>query len=251
MRQTLKRTLPKRFWKSETVHEVPGGWEIRLDDKPLRTPAKAPLVVPTGALARAIAGEWAAQTRHVDPETMPLTRMANSAIDKVAPNRAAVVEMLAEYGANDLLCYRAEHPQALHAREAAAWDPWLDWARKRLGADLVATRGIVPVDQPPEALAALRAPFEGLDPFALAAFHDLVTISGSLVLALAALAGEIDADELWRLSRIDEDWQEGQWGTDSEAAAGAAKKEAALRAAVRALELLGRRGNSGSPRPAD
>lgn len=242
MRNTLKRTLPKRFWQQETVHEVPGGWEVRLDGKPIRTPAKAALTLPTKALAEALAAEWAAQERHVDPETMPLTRMANSAIDKVAPNRQAVVEMLADYGANDLLCYRAEHPQALHAREAEAWDPWLDWAREALGADLATTRGIVPIDQDAAALAALRRPVEALDPFALAAFHDLVSISGSLVLALAALAGALDTDELWRISRIDEDWQEAQWGQDTEAAEGAEKKRAALDAAIRALELMGKRG---------
>ncbi|MBD3764730.1 MAG: ATPase [Rhodobacterales bacterium] len=229
---------PRRFWTAAEAGPAEGGFAVHLDGRPVRTPAKRPLVVPSAALARAMADEWQAQDKLVRPETMPLTRAANSALDKVAPQRAAVIAELAGYGATDLLCYRAEAPAALAARQAAGWDPWLDWAVTDLGAGLRVTRGVVPVDQPAAALAALRAPLEAACDFSLAGLHDVVAISGSLVLALAVRAGRLTGDQAFALSRIDETFQIEQWGHDDEAEAAEAARRAGLLQAERFLSLL-------------
>lgn len=214
----------KRFWKAARAEAAAGGFAVRLDDRPLRTPAKAALVVPTRAMAEAIAAEWDAQEGRVDPRTMPVTRSANAAIDKVATQREEVVELVAAYGGSDLLCYRAAGPQALAARQAAAWDPMLRWAAEALAAPLSVTVGVVPVAQPEPSLAAFRARVAALTEFELAALHDLVGLSGSLVLGLAAAAELAGPEEIWALSRIDEAWQAEQWGEDAEAEAVAARK---------------------------
>jgi len=229
---------PKRFWKAATAEAAPGGWEVRLDGRPLRTPAKAPLMLPTAALARAIAAEWNAQGATVDPAAMPLTRAANSAIDKVTPGREEVVAMLAAYGETDLLCHRAEAPEGLVRRQAEAWDPLLAWAAEALSAPLIPTVGVIGVPQPPESLARLRAAVDALDPYELTAFHDLVALSGSLVLALAALRGQAPAEALWQASRVDEGWQEELWGADEEAARAAELKRRDFLQAMRFLGLL-------------
>ncbi len=229
----------RRFWTTESVVPAPGGYTVHLDARPVRTPLKAPLVVPTLALAEAVAAEWKAQEGKVKPETMPFTRTANSAIDKVAPQQAEVVAMLAAYGASDLLCYRAEGPADLTARQALAWDPVLVWAAEALGAPLFVTAGVIPVDQPSESLARLHRQVGMLTPFQLAAFHDLVAISGSLILALAVMHGRLTAEAAWTLSRIDEDWQIALWGEDEEAADVAAQKRAAFLQADRFFRLVG------------
>ncbi|MBC2836987.1 ATP12 family protein [Paragemmobacter straminiformis] len=208
----------KRFWKEAAVESVGPGYTVRLDGRPVKTPAKTPLVVPTLALAEAIAAEWDAQQGAVRPETMPFTRAANSALDKVTPQFDAVVDMLAAYGGTDLLCYRATGPEALVARQAAAWDPLLDWSATALGAPLRAVAGVMHIAQAPASLDALRQPVADMTPFQLAAFHDLVAISGSLVLALAVIRGRLPCEAAWELSRIDENWQIEQWGDDEEAA---------------------------------
>lgn len=224
---------PKRFWKEAGVEAAEGGFAVRLDRRAVKTPAKAGLVVPTRALAEAIAGEWDAQAGVVRPETMPVTRAANSAIDKVMPQLDEVRALIAAYGGSDLLCYRAEGPEALAARQAAGWDPLLDWSAAALSAPLVATVGVVHVAQPPDSLERLAARVGRFTPFELAAVHDLVALSGSLVLGLAVCEGRLDADAAWTLSRIDEDWQAELWGRDAEAADAAALKHAAfLRAAA-------------------
>ena len=228
---------PKRFWKQAGVDPVTGGFAVRLDGRPVKTPAKAPLVVPTRALAEAMAAEWDAQTGTVRPQTMPLTRTANSAIDKLALHQPEVVSLLADYGDADLLCYRAEKPPALADRQAQAWDPILDWAAQALGARLAAARGVIHIPQDPQALAALTAEVAALDRFRLAAFHDLVAIPGSLVLALAVTRGRLDPETAWALSRIDEDWQIAEWGADEEATEAAALKRAAFLDAHRFFEL--------------
>lgn len=229
----------RRFWTHATAVPAPGGFTVHLDDRPVRTPLKAPLVLPTLALAEAVAAEWRAQEGKVNPETMPFTRTANSAIDKVAPQFEAVAAMLAEYGGSDLLCYRAEGPEDLVARQAAAWDPILVWALERIGADLVVTTGVIHVAQPPESLIALHRKVGEMTPFQLSAFHDLVALSGSLVLALAVTEGQVTAEEAWALSRTDEDWQISLWGEDEEAAAAAAIKHAAFLQADRFYGLCG------------
>ena len=229
----------RRFWTAASAVPVEGGFSVHLDARPVRTPLKAPLVLPTLALAEAVAAEWQAQNGKVDPETMPFTRTANSAIDKVAPQFGAVAEMLAEYGGSDLLCYRAEGPVDLVTRQEQGWDPLLDWSRDALAAPLVTAVGVMHVEQPADSLAALRRQVDQLTPFQLAAFHDLVAISGSLVLALGVTQGRLSAEAAWDLSRIDEDWQISLWGEDEEAAEVAARKRAAFLQADRFYQLCG------------
>lgn len=218
----------KRFWKEATVHEDAAGFGVKLDGRAVKTPAKTALNVPSRAMAEAIAAEWDAQEGKVDPFTMPVTRSANAAIDKVRTQAAEVAELIAAYGETDLLCYRAETPEALVARQAAAWNPWLDWAETRFGARLDATRGVIPVAQPEPALQALAARVALCDEWELAALHDLVSITGSLVLGLAVAEGALSAAEAWEISRIDEHWQIEQWGEDEEASEQAALKKQAL-----------------------
>ncbi|HAW48415.1 MAG TPA: ATPase [Roseovarius sp.] len=215
----------KRFWNAAEVVEAGGGFGVRLDGRAVRTPAKAELVVPTQALAREIAAEWDAQEGEIVPATMPLTRATNAAIDRVAREQAAVAAMLAEYGSSDLLCYRAESPAELVARQAEAWDPLLDWAESVFSARLRTTSGVMHVTQDAAALERLHAEVRLLDIWALTAFHDLVCLSGSLVVGLAALRDQAPLETLWRASRIDESWQQEQWGSDEEAEAVARKKE--------------------------
>lgn len=229
----------KRFWKEATVEAVEGGWTVRLDGRPVKTPAKAPLVLPTRAMAKAVAAEWDAQTGEVRPDTMPCTRAANSAIDKVAPQFVEVVKIVAAYGGTDLLCYRATGPDALIARQAGAWDPMLDWAETVLGARLVATAGVMHIPQDAAVLQRLDARVAALSPFALAAFHDLVALSGSLILALAVTEGRLDPETAWQLSRIDEEWQIEQWGEDEEAAALTETRHQAFLQAARFFALCG------------
>lgn len=214
----------KRFWKEVTAVETEDGYTVLLDSRPVRTPAKAALLLPSRAMAEAIAAEWDAVEDAVDPRVMPVTRRANAAIDKVAVQFDEVARLIAEYGGSDLLCYRAEGPEALAAAQASAWDPWLDWASDTYGARLIVTRGVVPVIQPPDCLSRLAAEVRATSPFQLTALYDLVGLSGSLILGLAATRDEFDTDSLWTLSRLDENWQIAQWGEDEEASANAARK---------------------------
>jgi chaperone required for assembly of F1-ATPase len=214
----------KRFWTDVSVAEDGTGWQVFLDTRPVRTPAKAPLSLPSAAMAEAVAAEWAAQDKVIDPRTMPVTRSANSAIDRVTPQKAEVAAMLAAYGETDLLCHRAEGPDRLVALQAEGWDPLLDWADATFGARLHTTAGILPVAQDGMALKRLSDAVSGLDAFRLTALHDLVALSGSLVLGLAVAHGRLDAPTGWRLSRIDEAWQIAQWGEDEEAVEAAAFK---------------------------
>jgi chaperone required for assembly of F1-ATPase len=229
----------RRFWTTAQTVPTEGGFAVHLDARPVRTPRKAPLTLPTAALAEAVAAEWQAQGEKVDPTTMPFTRTANSAIDTVAAQFDVIAQMVADYGGTDLLCYRAVDPDDLIEVQAKAWDPLLDWAATNLGARLRTTSGIVHVAQPPESLSVLNGLVRALTPFQLAAFHDLVSISGSLILALAVQRGRIAADEGWKLSRIDEDWQISLWGEDEEAAEAAQAKHAAFLQADRFYRLCG------------
>lgn len=199
-------------------------WHVLLDGRPVRTPAKAAMDLPTEKMAQAIAKEWAAQTDVIDPLSMPVTRSANSAIDRVAPQKAEVADMLAAYAETDLLCHRADGPDRLRQQQAVEWDPLLDWADVEFGARLYPTYGILPVAQPEQALARLSKTVHAIDSFRLTALHDLVSLSGSLILGLAVARGRLDISEAWRISRIDEAWQIAQWGEDEEAADVAAHK---------------------------
>jgi chaperone required for assembly of F1-ATPase len=175
-----------------------------------------------------VAAEWDAQDGEVKPLTMPATRSANSAVERVAPQHAEVAEMLASYGETDLLCYRAERPADLTQRQAKGWDPLLAWAEAQYGTRLIVTSGVLPVAQPPEAVVRLARVVADIPPFPMTALHDLVTLTGSLILGLAVAEGRLFPKEAWDLSRIDETWQIEQWGDDEEAAEAAAAKEAQL-----------------------
>lgn len=229
----------KRFWKQATATETEGGYTVQLDGRPVKTPAKTLLVVPTLAMAQAIAAEWEAQTGAVKPETMPFTRSANSALDKIIPQFQDVADILAAYGGTDLLCYRATGPEALVARQAATWDPLLDWSAAELGAPLRATAGVMHIAQDDRSLQNLRALVMTLSPFQLAGFHDLVAISGSLVLGFAVTRGRLAPQAAWEASRIDEAWQTEQWGEDEEAAASEAVRHADFLQAARFYALCG------------
>lgn len=227
----------KRFWKEACVVEADQGHTVELDGRSVKTPAKRKLVVPTHAMAQAIAEEWDAQEGEIDPGQMPVTRSANAAIDKVALQHAEVAQMLADYADSDLLCYRAESPAELIMRQAEAWDPLLEWADDQFGARLIPVSGVMYQPQSPKALEVLARQPHGMDNFTLTAFHDLVGLSGSFVIGLAAMHDMREAKALWRLSRVDEQWQEDLWGRDEEASAVAARKESEFLHAKRFLNL--------------
>ncbi|MEP1964967.1 ATP12 family chaperone protein [Tateyamaria sp.] len=207
----------KRFWTDTTTEQGAAGWTVHLDGRVLKTPAKVTLTLPTGALAQAVAAEWDAQDGDIDPSSMPFTRSANAAIDKVAIQHGEVADMLAAYGDADLLCYRADAPAELVERQNAMWNPYLEWAAEILMARLHPRTGVIHESQDSVALAELSKRVHALTEFELAAFHDLVSLSGSLILGFAAAQDLHPAPTIWAASRVDEMWQEEQWGEDEEA----------------------------------
>lgn len=228
----------KRFWKEARATRQDGGWGIALDGRAVRTPARAPLLVASEALATAIADEWAAQGETIDPAAMPLTGLANAAVDLAAPDPAAFAEPIAAYAASDLLCYRDDRDTALQVEQAAAWNPLLAWAEARHGIEFTLAQGVLPVDQPAATVATLTGAVRALDPFRLAALAPLVTIGGSLVAGLALTEGAFDAAALWEAVSLDELYQERRWGADSEAQQARARREADWHHAARFLTLL-------------
>jgi chaperone required for assembly of F1-ATPase len=226
-----------RFWKETAVAAEAEGYGVTLDGKPIRTPGRLPLRLPTRALATQVAAEWEAQGERIEPASMPFTRLSNSAVERVAPQHAAVAEIVAAYGETDLLCYRAEGPAALARRQARAWDPLLRWAEEAHGARLIPVAGVMFQEQPAAAVARLRAAVDACDPFALTALHELTALSGSLVIGLAVTAGAIGPDAAWAASRTDEIWQAEQWGEDSEALRVAEHKKAEFLQAARFFSL--------------
>ena len=228
---------PRRFWTSSAVVQTDGGHTVELDGRRVKTPAKVPLVLPTRAMAEAVAAEWDAQEKEVNPTAMPFTGSANAALDKVQHQHDEVADMLADYGDSDLLCYRAPYPEELQARQAEAWDPALDWAADALGVRLIPHTGVVHHSQDTDALAALRGQVHMLNPFQLTAFYDLVSLSGSLILGFAAVRNWRKPSEIWCISRLDELWQIEQWGHDDEAQTTAQFKEAAFLNAKRFFDL--------------
>ncbi|WP_407495108.1 ATP12 family chaperone protein [Pseudooceanicola sp. MF1-13] len=227
----MSEWAPKRFWKTVDVTEVDQGFSVTLDGRPVKTPAKRALTLPTRAMADMVAAEWDAQVEKVDPMTMPVMRGANAAIDKVAVQHAEVADMLAAYGDSDLLSYRADSPAGLVARQAEGWDPLLDWAEGRFGGRLKVFSGVMHEPQDPILLAAMAKSVHDMSDFELAGFHDLVSLSGSLIIGFAAAWDQSAPEALWDLSRIDEDWQAEQWGVDEEAAEAAGiKRESFLNA---------------------
>jgi len=228
----------KRFWKAAEVTREKDGWGVSLDARPVRTPARAMLEVPSQALAQAIADEWSGVEGEVDPRALPLTGLANAAIDRVAPGREAFAAGLARYAEADLACYRSEEPRALVERQSAAWDALLEWARRRFDVDFAITSGVVHVAQPPATVDRLSHAVAALDPFRLAGLSPLVTIGGSLIAALAVVEQTIAPGQAWETVSIDERWQLDKWGADAEAEQALENRRRDFLAAARFLELL-------------
>jgi chaperone required for assembly of F1-ATPase len=228
----------KRFWKDVAVEPEREGWGIRLDGRAVKTPARAALVVPTEALANAIADEWRSVGETIDPRAMPLTGLANAAIDRVAPERQAFARGLARYAEADLACYRAEGPQGLVEAQEKEWDKLLGWARRRFDVDFRTTTGLTHVAQPDATVERLSHAVEALGPFHLAGLSPLVTIGGSLVAALAVLENAITPEQAWGTVSVDERWQLQQWGADAEAEAALEGRRRDFLAGARFLELV-------------
>ena len=227
-----------RFYSHATLRAAQGGFEILLDERPVKTPARRPLLLPTEPLARAVAEEWNAQGEKVDPRSMPLTGLANAAIDRVAPDAESFARGLAAYGENYLLCYRAEGPSSLVARQAELWDPLLAWARRRFDVDFEIVCGIMHRPQYEATLRQLAHAVAARDPYALAGLSPIVTIGGSLIVALALAEEAIDLDTAWSAATLDEAWQAEQWGEDAEAAAALEARRHDFAAAYRFLTLI-------------
>ena len=211
--------MPKRFYAAASVGETAGGFAMLLDGKTVRTPGKKPLAVPRRTVAEALAAEWDAQVKIINPATMPLTRLVNSAIDGVVGQERAVAADVAKFAGSDLLCYRADLPEGLVALQQQHWDPVLAWAERDLGCRFNVTVGVGHVAQPPESLARIEALAAGYDAFALSGLHSMTTLMGSVLLALAAARGHLTGEAAWTAAHVDEDWQISLWGTDDEAVA--------------------------------
>lgn len=237
---------PKRFYKTATAGEVPAAnasgataFRIQLDGRPVRTPAKRIVELPSRALAEALAGEWAAQGERIEPAGMPLTRLVNSALDGVAGREREVVADIVKYAGNDLLCYRADQPDALVARQSAAWDPILQWAGEQLRGHFRTAAGILHVDQAPRLLEGLEQRISTRDALELAALHVMTTISGSGLMAWAIAERHLTPEAAWHAAHVDEDWQIEKWGEDTEATARREHRWRDFAAAARLLTLLG------------
>ncbi|MSP42506.1 MAG: ATPase [Alphaproteobacteria bacterium] len=228
----------KRFYISATAVEAEGGFHVVLDGKPVRTPLGKAMLVKNRALAEALAAEWDSQKSDIDMSRMGLHQLAASALDRGKSEQAALADELAAYGATDLLCYRADEPQALAVRQAAAWDPLLDWAAARCGARLNVTSGVIAVAQDAAALSALTERISRLDSLQLSALRAAVGIGGSLIVGLALAEGRLDAAQAWAIVNVDEDWQREKWGEDAQAAVNRADAYTAFCHAVEMLGLL-------------
>jgi chaperone required for assembly of F1-ATPase len=207
----------KRFYKDVSVAQTDDGFRVLLDGRPVKTPAKNMLALPTQALANAIAQEWRGQGDDIEPVSMPFLKLANTVIDGVAANRTDVITAILRFGENDLLCYRAHQPPELATLQAEGWDPVLAWARRRYGVEFAVVEGFSHTDQPAATLDAFRAALEAQDSFSLAALHVIASVAGSVVLALALAEGELVPAQVFSFSRIDEDYQASKWGRDHEA----------------------------------
>jgi chaperone required for assembly of F1-ATPase len=230
--------LPRRFYKEAGVAERDGGYALTLDGRMARTPGKALIEVPSRALADGLAAEWNGQGERIDPAAMPLTRIVNSTIDGVAKEAHAVADEIVRYAGSDLLCYRAETPETLVARQVEAWDPILGWLASELGSPLNHAEGIRYTEQPPESLAAIRAEVEKYDPFRLAALHVITTLTGSAVLALAVARGRLEPEAAWSAGHLDEDFQIEKWGNDEIAQLRRAARWRDMDAAARILAWM-------------
>ena len=230
--------LPKRFYKSVKIVEDEE-FQVRLDDRPVRTPGKAILAARSRQIAKRIAGEWEAQSERIDPMTMPVTRLVNTAIDGVANEMQAVKEDIIRYSGTDLLCYRAGGPEDLVAIYRQKWDPIIEWAQFDLNARFLLAEGVMHVEQPPETIGAMSTHIGSVDdPLVLAAAHVVTSLTGSALLALAVVRGELDADEAWDIAHVDEDWNISLWGEDYEASERRAKRYIDMQAACFCIRAL-------------
>jgi chaperone required for assembly of F1-ATPase len=218
-RRAVRPALRRRFYETVTIaagesgQEHQAGHAVCLDGKPIRTPGRRTLAAPTPELARALADEWAAQGEYIEPDKMPLTRLANTVIDGVGAAQAQVAAEIRKYLASDLVFYRAESPAPLRARQAQHWDPLVSWARKALGAEFRLATGVVHVEQPAAMLERAGAALPH-DPWRLGAAHVATTLTGSALIALALMHGAVTPEAAWRAAHVDEDWNMEQWGRD-------------------------------------
>ncbi|MEL7542862.1 MAG: ATP12 family protein [Pseudomonadota bacterium] len=229
---------PKRIYTSVAHRRRDEGYAIELDGRSIRTPARALLAVPYVALADALVAEWDAQTETIDHKTMPLTRLANTALDNVRGREAEIIDEIAAFAGNDLLCYRAETPDSLVAVQNESWDGPLAWAEEKCGGRFVRAAGVMHVAQPEGVLAAMRDLIAAHDAFQLTALHNMTTLTGSAILALAVAHQHIPAEDAWHRAHADEDWQISQWGPDDEAAARRTFREGEFLTAYRFLTLV-------------
>ena len=235
----MRNPQPKRFYKDVAVAKGDGGFVVQLDGTPVKTPGKALLALPTERAAQLVADEFAAQGETLDLASMPAYRLVNTAIDGVASDPQAVLEDILRFSSSDLLCYRADGPDTLVGRQNEAWDPLIDWARAVLGANLRLAEGVIHVEQPREAIAAIGVHLgQRAEPLRLAALHVMTSLTGSALLALAVDFGELDAETAWAAAHVDEDFQAGQWGQDSEALARRASRKRDMLAAARLIEAI-------------
>lgn len=234
----MNETLRKRFWKETCVEEVDRGFGITLDGRPLRTPAKSRLVLPTLGLAEEVCAEWDMLSDSIDPTLLPFTKLCNAAIDNMESKRTQVVDVLSDYADTDLICYRAESPMSLVEAQDAAWNPLIAWTHRAHGVLLKITAGVLPVEQPKLARENAHLWLSELDDFALMATHDLVVLSGSVVITRALVEGQISRDEAWGASLVDEKWQAEQWGHDDEAVDARHAKQRDFNVAASMYDLL-------------
>ena len=228
----------KRFYQKTEPAKRAGGYAIILDGKPIKTPGRRDLLVPSEALAAAITEEWNAQTAEVRAAKMPLTRFATTTVDRVATQRDAIIRQTANYAGTDLVCYRATHPPELAARQQAVWQPLIDWAVLRYDAPLVVTSGVIPKSQSEESLRAFASAVAEHEDFALTALHVATAACGSLVIGLALTQGHLDAEGAFAVSQLDESFQIEAWGEDAEQAARRGALAAEIQAAARFISLL-------------
>lgn len=209
----------KRFYKNVELVQEDKGCFVTLDDKNIRTPSRQILTLPNRALAQAIADEWRAQIEEIRPADMPLTQLANTAIDRTRPHRIRVIDQVAAYARTDLLCYRAALPPDLARQQAAGWQPLLDWCDSKFGARLAVTTDLAPVEQPENSLLAIYTAIARLDDFSLTGLNAATSISGSVVIGLALLNRRLGAEEAGSLALLDDHYQSDRWGDDPDAAA--------------------------------
>ncbi|MEM6667425.1 MAG: ATP12 family protein [Pseudomonadota bacterium] len=239
IRKAATPERPKRFYKEALCVPTACGFALQLDSRAARTPARNPLEVPFEAVTEAMAAEWAAQDSHIFPETMPVTRLANSIIDGVLDRKTEVADVIAEFAGTDLLCYRADTPEGLVQKQNTAWNPVLDWVADTFGARPVLIEGIMHQSQPPQMLAAIRQHLVSLDGYTVGALHVVTTLTGSVFLAMSLHARVLTADQVWDAAHVDEDWQFQAWGSDAEAMERRAKRRQDFDAASLFIDVAG------------